>query len=63
MAPKSKQSEVEKNPFLPPPVNLDRIPLANKYYLISKPKCEFDLVELHSWFRDTFLDQNDEIGL
>jgi hypothetical protein len=63
MAPKSKRSEVEENPFLPPPVDLDRIPLADKDYLISETRCEFDLAELHSWFRDTFLDQSDEIGL
>jgi hypothetical protein len=63
MVPKSKHSEVEENPFLPPPVDLDRIPLADKDYLITEPKCEFDFAELHSWFRDTFLDQSDEIGL
>jgi hypothetical protein len=63
MAPKSKKSEVEENPFLPPPVDLDRIPLAEKDYLISETRCEFNFVELHSWFRDTFLDQSDEIGL
>jgi hypothetical protein len=63
MAPKSKKSEVEENPFLPPPVDLDRIPLADKDYLISETRCEFDFSELHSWFRDTFLDQSDEIGL
>jgi hypothetical protein len=63
MAPKSKHSEIDENPFLPPPVDLDRIPLADKDYLISEPKCEFNFVELHSWFRDTFLDQSDEIGL
>jgi hypothetical protein len=63
MAPNSKQSEVDENPFLPPPVDLDRIPLADRDYLISEPKCKFDFVELHAWFRDTFLDQSDEIGI
>jgi hypothetical protein len=63
MAPKSKKSEVKENPFLPPPVDLDRIPLADKDYLISEPRCKFNFSELHSWFRDTFLDQSDEIGL
>jgi hypothetical protein len=56
MMPKSKHSEIDENPFLPPPVDLDQIPLADKDYLISEPKCEFDFSELHSWFRDTFLD-------
>jgi hypothetical protein len=61
--PKSKKSEAEENPFLPPPIDLDRIPLADKYYLILETRCEFDLAELHSWVRDTFLDQSDKIGL
>jgi hypothetical protein len=63
MAPKSKHSEINKNLFLPPPIDLDQIPLANKNYLISKPKCEFNFSELCSWFRDTFLDQSYDIGL
>jgi hypothetical protein len=63
MAPKSKKSNVEENPFLPPPVDLDRIPLADKDYLISETRCEFDVAELQSWFKDTFIDQSDEIGL
>jgi hypothetical protein len=63
MAPKSKKSNVEENPFLPPPVDLDRIPLVDKYYLILKTRSEFDFVELQSWFKDTFINQSDEIGL
>jgi hypothetical protein len=63
MVPKSKKSNVEENPFLPPPVDLDRIPLADKDYLISETKSEFDFAELQSWLRDTFIDQSDEIGL
>jgi hypothetical protein len=63
MVPKSKQLEIEENPFLPPPVDLDWIPLANKDYLISEPKCDLDFTELYSWLRDIFLDQSDEIGL
>jgi hypothetical protein len=62
MAPKSKSSETVENPFLPPPVDLDRIPLADKDYLIAEPKCEFDFFELHFWLKDVFLDQSDEIG-
>jgi hypothetical protein len=63
MTPKSKKAEAEENPFLPPPVDLDRIPLANKDHLISDTRCEFDFADLQSWLRDTFLDQSDEIGL
>jgi hypothetical protein len=63
MVPKSKSSEIKENPFLPPPIDLDRIPLVDKDYLIAELKCEFDFFELHFWLRDTFLDQSDEIGL
>jgi hypothetical protein len=63
MVPNSKKVEVEENPFLPPPIDLDQIPLAEKDYLILETRCEFDFVELQSWFKDTFLDQIDEFGL
>jgi hypothetical protein len=63
MAPKSKKSYVEENPFLPPPVDLDQIPLANKDYLILETRSEFDFAELQSCFRDTFINQSDEIEL
>jgi hypothetical protein len=63
MVPKSKQVEGEKNPFLSPPVNLDSIPLADKYHLITDTKCNFDFVDLQSWLKEVFLDQSDEIGL
>ena len=63
MVPKSKKLEVEENPFLPPPLDLDRIPLDDKDHLIVDTICEFDFAELQSWLKDTFLDQSDEIGL
>jgi hypothetical protein len=63
MAPKSKQVEGEENLFLPPPVNLDKIPPVDKDWLIVDTKCDFDLSDLQSWLREFFLDQSDEIGL
>jgi hypothetical protein len=63
MAPKSKSAETKENRFLPPLVNLDHIPLADKDYLIVDPKCEFEFFELHFWLKDIFLDQSDEIRL
>jgi hypothetical protein len=63
MAPKSKQAEGEENLFLSPPVDLDRIPLADKDHLITYTKCNFDFVDLQSWLKEFFLDQSDQIGL
>jgi hypothetical protein len=63
MAPKSKKEEAEENPFLPPPVDLDKIHLADKDHLIADTRCEFDFVDLQSWLKEVFLDQRDEIGL
>jgi hypothetical protein len=63
MVPKSKRTEVKENPFLLPPVDLDRIPLADKDHLIADTRCEFDFVDLQSWLKEVFLDQSDEIGL
>jgi hypothetical protein len=63
MASKSKRAEADENLFLPPPVDLDRIPLVDKDYSISETRCEFDFMELQSWFKHTFIDQSDEIGL
>jgi hypothetical protein len=56
MAPKSKRIEAEENPFLPPPIDLDRIPLAEKDHLIANTRCEFDFVDLQSWLKEVFLD-------
>jgi hypothetical protein len=63
MAPKSKQAEGEENLFLLPPIDLDQIPLADKYRLIADTKCDFDFTDLQSWLKEFFLDQSDEIRL
>jgi hypothetical protein len=52
-----------ENPFLPPPVDLERVPLTDKAYKITETKCEFNFFELNFWIKDIFLDQSDEIGL
>ena len=44
MVPKPRPVEGEENPFLPPPVDLDKIPLFDKDRLIANTKCEFDKV-------------------
>jgi hypothetical protein len=63
MAPKPRLAEGEENPFLPPPVDLDKIPLVDKDRLIVDTICDFDFSDLQSWLREVFLDQSDEIGL
>jgi hypothetical protein len=63
MVSKSRQAEEEENPFLPPPVDLDKIPLVDKDRLIADTICSFDFSDLQSWLREVFLDQSDEIGL
>ena len=63
MASKTNQTEEEENPFVPPPVDLDKIPLVNKDRLIANIICSFDFSDLQSWLREVFLDQSDEIGL
>jgi hypothetical protein len=63
MAPKPRPVEGEKNPFLPLPVDLDKIPLVDKDRLIADTICDFDFSDLQTWLQDVFLDQSDEIGL
>jgi hypothetical protein len=63
MVSKPRQAEEEENPFLPPPVDLDKVPLVDKDRLIADTVCSFDFSDLQSWLREVFLDQSDEIGL
>jgi hypothetical protein len=63
MASKTRQSEEEENPFVPPPVDLDKVPLVDKDRLIADTECSFDFSDLQSWLREVFLDQSDEVGL
>jgi hypothetical protein len=63
MASKTKQTDEEENPFVPPPVDLDKVPLVDKDRLIADTICSFDFADLQSWLREVFLDQSDEIGL
>jgi hypothetical protein len=63
MASKTRQAEEEENPFVSPPVNLDKFPLVDKDRLIADTVCSFDFSDLQSWLREVFLDQSDEVGL
>jgi hypothetical protein len=46
MASKTRQAEEEENPFVPPPVDLDKIPLVDKDRLIADTECSFDFSDL-----------------
>ena len=63
MVSKTKPAEEEENPFVPPLVDLDKIPLVDQDRLIVDTICSFDFSDLQSWLREVFLDQSDEIGL
>jgi hypothetical protein len=63
MASKTRPAEEEENPFVPPPVDLDKFPLVDKDRLVADTACSFDFADLQSWLRQIFLDQSDEIGL
>jgi hypothetical protein len=56
MTPKSKSIETSENPILPSTINLDHIPLEDKDYKITEPKCEFNFFEFHFWIKGIFLD-------
>jgi hypothetical protein len=59
----TRPAKEEENPFVPPPVDLDKIPLVDKDSLVADTACSFDFADLQSWLRQIFLDQSDEIGL
>ena len=63
MESKTRPTEEEENPFVPPPVDLDKVPLVDKNRLVADTACSFDFADLQSWLRQIFLDQSDEIGL
>ena len=56
MVSKTKQAEEEENPFVPPPVDLDKVPLVDKDRLIADTICSFDFSDLQAWLREVFLD-------
>ena len=56
--PKDKGNKSEENPRLPPPIDLDHLPLVDLHYKIDETNCEFGLFKLHNWLRHKFLDQS-----
>jgi hypothetical protein len=56
MVSKPRQAEGEENHFLPPPIDLDKIPLVDKDQLIADTICDFDFSDIQSWLPEVFLD-------
>jgi hypothetical protein len=56
MAPKGQFFDASENPMVPPPIDLDHIPLEDIDHKFAETKCEFDLFKLHYWLKDNFLD-------
>ena len=56
MAPKVKLADTSENPMIPPPIDLDHIPLADRDYKVTESKCTFDFFELHFWLKENFLE-------
>jgi hypothetical protein len=48
MVPKPRLVKGEENPFLPPPVDLDKILLVDKDRLIAETICDFNFSDLQS---------------
>jgi len=46
-----------------PPVDLDHIPLVDKYFKIHETIFEFDLFDIYCWWEDKFVEETDDIGL
>ncbi|MDW3502790.1 hypothetical protein NQ272_26900, partial [Escherichia coli] len=62
MPPKRKTQHKPINPLIPPSIDLDHIPLANRDYRISETQCDCEFLELYCWLEEKHVDA-DEIGL
>jgi hypothetical protein len=51
MVPKPRPVEGEENPFIPPPVNLEKNSLVDKDRLIADTIFDFDFSYLQSWLQ------------
>lgn len=54
---------VTVNPLQPSIIDVEHTPLADKDFKISDPVADFNLLELHYWSHDKFMDQVDDIHL
>ena len=48
------------NPMQPPVLDMENTPLVYRYFKISDPVTEFNLLELHCWSHDKSINQADD---
>lgn len=63
MPPKSKTQDQVINPLIPPSVDLDHTPLADRDYWITETLCDCDFLKLYCWLEEKHTGKNDEIRL
>ena len=59
----ASKSIINVNPLQPPVIDVEHNPLADKYFKINDTVIDFNLLELHCWSHDKFIDQADDILL
>ena len=59
----ASQSILSINPLQPHVLDVDHTPLADKDFKISDTVTDFNLLELHCWSHDKFIDQAHDIHL
>ena len=61
MPPKTKTIDKTINRLIPPSIDLDHIPLADRDYRINETLCDYDFMELYCWLEDKHTDKTHEI--
>ena len=59
----ASQGIVTINPLQPPVVDVEHTPLVRKYFKISDIVIDFNLLDIHYWSQDKFIDQDNDIYL
>ena len=52
----ASQSIISVNPLQPPVIDVEHITIAEKYFKIIDTVTNFNLLELHCWSHDKFID-------
>ena len=59
----TSKTTIVVNPLQPPIVDIEHTPLADVDYKIADPVIEFNLLDLHCWSLEKFLDREDEVHI